>query len=119
MQAAEAWNWRWPDALKTSKNFSYWERWPHRSGRAPSLEVLERLAKLYACSVSDLLEGHGDYRHLNPHQPTSQQDTPPAPKAMELELPSGMGALARHLQTAVLDALTTTLATPTNGRVPA
>jgi len=39
-QVAEEWNRRWPDDLKTFKNFSYWELWPARTGHAPSLDVL-------------------------------------------------------------------------------
>ncbi|MGH4019873.1 MAG: hypothetical protein ACRDT0_14410, partial [Pseudonocardiaceae bacterium] len=35
-QAAEEWNKRWPDELKTFKNFSYWELWPSSTGHAPS-----------------------------------------------------------------------------------
>jgi hypothetical protein len=27
-QAADEWNKRWPDELKTFKMFSYWEQWP-------------------------------------------------------------------------------------------
>jgi hypothetical protein len=34
-QAAEEWNKRWPDDLKTFKNFSYWEQWPSRTGMPP------------------------------------------------------------------------------------
>ena len=53
--AADRWNERWPDDPKTFKNFSYWEQWPNRTGYAPSLEVLGRLAELYACGVADLV----------------------------------------------------------------
>ncbi|MBW8806535.1 MAG: hypothetical protein JF587_22175, partial [Catenulisporales bacterium] len=51
-EAAERWNRRWPDDPKTFKNFSYWEAWPSSTGYAPSLEVLDRLAQLYECSVA-------------------------------------------------------------------
>ncbi|MGH3978925.1 MAG: hypothetical protein ACRDRZ_07980 [Pseudonocardiaceae bacterium] len=61
-QAAEEWNRRWPDEPKTFKNFSYWENWPSCTGHAPSLEVLGRLARLYQCSVSDLVVDLPDYR---------------------------------------------------------
>jgi hypothetical protein len=64
--AAEKWNERWPDDLKTFKNFSYWERWPSATGYAPSLDVLSRLAELYSCHVSDLLVDSADHRHLDP-----------------------------------------------------
>src|SRR5262249_40007682 len=50
-KAADEWNKRWPDDLKTNKNFSYWEVWPHSTGHAPSLEVLNRLAELYECNL--------------------------------------------------------------------
>jgi hypothetical protein len=61
-QAAEQWCARWPDDLKTFKNFSAWEQWPGSTGHAPSLATLDRLARLYECSVSDLLADAEDYR---------------------------------------------------------
>lgn len=61
-QAADEWNQRWPDEPKTFKNFSYWEVWPSSTGHEPSLEVLGRLARLYECSVSDLVADLPDYR---------------------------------------------------------
>lgn len=60
--AAEHWNRRWPDDPKTDKNFSYWELWPSRTGHAPSLDVLARLAELYECSVADLIADGSDFR---------------------------------------------------------
>ncbi len=62
-QAADEWNQRWPDEPKTFKNFSYWEIWPSSTGHEPSLDVLSRLARLYECSVSDLVADLPDYRH--------------------------------------------------------
>jgi hypothetical protein len=44
--AANLWNERWPAEPKTFKNFSYWENWPSKTGYAPSLDVLSRLAEL-------------------------------------------------------------------------
>jgi len=60
---ANLWNERWPDEPKTFKNFSYWENWPSKTGHAPSLEVLSRLAELYECNVADLLSDCADFRH--------------------------------------------------------
>lgn len=60
-EAAERWNHRWPEDPKTFKNFSYWEAWPSSTGYAPSLEVLDRMAQLYECSVADLLSDLDDY----------------------------------------------------------
>jgi len=60
--AADAWCKQWPDDPKTFKNFSYWEVWPARTGYAPSLPVLMRLAELYECAVTDLLADVGDFR---------------------------------------------------------
>lgn len=64
-QVADEWNRRWPDELKTFKNFSYWELWPSNTGHAPSFDSLSRLARLYECSVSDLLGDLPDFRHLD------------------------------------------------------
>jgi hypothetical protein len=60
-QAAERWTRMWPDDPKTFKNFSYWEQWPGRTGHAPSLGTLDRLARLYECKITDLLGDFRDY----------------------------------------------------------
>jgi len=64
-QAADAWNQRWPDELKTFKSFSYWEQWPSSTGHAPSFDNLSKLAQIYECAVSDLLVDLPDFRHLD------------------------------------------------------
>ncbi|MHA6623782.1 hypothetical protein ACU61A_00100 [Pseudonocardia sichuanensis] len=58
---AQEWNRRWPDDPKTFKNISYWENWPSPTGHMPSLLVLDRLAQLYGCDVSDLVAGWGEH----------------------------------------------------------
>ena len=60
-QAAERWTELWPDDPKTFKNFSYWEQWPGQTGHSPSLDTLDRLARLYECKVTDLLTDCRDY----------------------------------------------------------
>lgn len=72
-QAADLWNERWPAEPKTFKNFSYWENWPSKTGYAPSLDVLGRLAELYECSVGDLLVDYGDFRHKDAMHSMPQQ----------------------------------------------
>ena len=64
--AADRWNERWPDDLKTFKNISYWERWPAASGYTPSLDVLTKLAQLYECHVAELLSDGADNRSSDP-----------------------------------------------------
>lgn len=64
-EVAAAWCERWPDDPKTFKNISYWERWP-QSGHAPSLSTLDRLARIYECSIADLLEDLPGYRQSDP-----------------------------------------------------
>lgn len=61
-EASDAWNERWPADPKTFKSFSYWEQWPADTGHAPSLEVLGKLAELYACRLSDLVSDVADFR---------------------------------------------------------
>jgi hypothetical protein len=66
-QVADRWNERWPsdnDSPKTGKHLAYWEAWPGETGRAPSLETLNRLAFIYQCSTADLLESE-DYSYLD------------------------------------------------------
>ncbi|MGH3932688.1 MAG: hypothetical protein ACRDTF_22245 [Pseudonocardiaceae bacterium] len=64
-EAAEEWNKRWPDELKSFKNFSHWETWPGPTGHAPTYGNLSKLAELYECSVSDLLADLPNFRHLD------------------------------------------------------
>jgi transcriptional regulator with XRE-family HTH domain len=63
-QVADRWNEHWPSTagktLLTHKNISYWEAWPAATGRRPSLETLNRLARIYRCAASDLIDGE-DY----------------------------------------------------------
>ncbi len=93
-EAAEEWNARWPAEPKTFKNFSYWEIWPARTGHAPSLDVLTRLAELYECRVADLIADCPDYRYLDQaHQAREQlrrlpQLTAPAARTRALESPA-------------------------------
>lgn len=68
-QAAERWTQIWPDDPKTFKNFSYWEQWPGRTGHAPSLDTLDRLARLYECKLTDLLADCRDYAARAPSPP--------------------------------------------------
>ncbi|MGH3549445.1 MAG: hypothetical protein ACRDQU_15330 [Pseudonocardiaceae bacterium] len=86
-QAADEWNQRWPDELKTFKAFSYWEQWPSSTGHAPSFDNLSKLAELYECAVTDLLVDLPDFRHRD----TISRRTPalaiPKPDA-ELVVPS-------------------------------
>jgi tetratricopeptide (TPR) repeat protein len=72
-EAADEWNKRWPEELKTFKMFSYWETWPGTTGHAPSFDNLSKLAQLYECAVSDLLVDLPDFRHLD--TPSSAQTT--------------------------------------------
>ncbi|HEY6424509.1 MAG TPA: hypothetical protein VIY28_14925 [Pseudonocardiaceae bacterium] len=84
-QAAEEWNRRWPDELKTFKNFSYWESWPGSTGHAPSFDNLSKLAELYECAVSDLLGDLPDFRHLD----TAGQDAGTGADELRAIFPGG------------------------------
>src|SRR5918998_985565 len=87
-EAADEWNKRWPDELKTFKMFSYWEMWPSSTGHAPTFDNLSKLAELYECAVSDLLADLPDFRHRDPASRTQTAAlTVPKPDA-ELIVPS-------------------------------
>lgn len=59
-EVAARWNKTWPHPTpRTAKNLSYWE-----TGRAASLDTLNKLAFLYKCRAGDLLGGE-DYSHLD------------------------------------------------------
>ena len=59
--AATEWTRRWPEAPRTFKNFSSWENWPGPTGHAPSLDVIDRLSRLYRCAAHDLLADLPDH----------------------------------------------------------
>ena len=60
-QAADEWNTLWPDPEHpcTRKHVSNWE-----TTRQPSLDTLNRLARVYRCAAGELLGGE-DYSHLD------------------------------------------------------
>ena len=64
-EVADQWCQRWPDDPKTFKNISYWENWPGKCSREPSLIVLSRLAEIYQCAVADLVAGLGDHSYAD------------------------------------------------------
>jgi hypothetical protein len=94
-QAADEWNKRWPDELKTFKMFSYWEMWPGTTGHAPSFDNLSKLAELYECAVSDLLVDLPDFRHLDTRTGSTQTTALvlPTPEA-ELVVPGDLAVWA-------------------------
>src|SRR5689334_10174557 len=63
-QVADRWGELWPsgdgEAAISHKHISYWEAWPLPTGRMPSLDALNRLARIYRCSAADLVDGE-DY----------------------------------------------------------
>lgn len=67
-EVAERWNALWPsndgERPITHKHISYWEAWPAATGRAPSADALNRLARIYQCDASSLLDGQ-DHTHLD------------------------------------------------------
>lgn len=83
-EAAEAWNARWPDEVKTFKNFSAWELWPGPTGHAPSLATLDQLARLYECAASDLLTDMPSY---GPQSDTPHGNVLPAMGAAAAQFP--------------------------------
>lgn len=94
-RAAEEWNQRWPDELKTFKNFSYWELWPSSTGHAPSFDNLTKLAELYECAVSDLLADLPDFRHLDSADPAAlAANGPPAGQSLARGLSSARSVVA-------------------------
>jgi hypothetical protein len=58
-EAANAWNRQWPNQPKADRDVGIWEL------RRPGLPTLSKLARVYECAVSDLLDDIGNYRHLD------------------------------------------------------
>lgn len=59
-QAAQAWSRLWPENPKSEKDIGLWEI------RRPGFTTLDRIARIYECSIADLVTDLGDYRHLDP-----------------------------------------------------
>ncbi|MGH3996720.1 MAG: hypothetical protein ACRDTJ_04575, partial [Pseudonocardiaceae bacterium] len=99
-QAADAWNQRWPDELKTFKTFSYWEQWPSSTGHVPTFDNLSKLAQLYECAVCDLLVDLPDFRHLDTMSSARTTALPMPKPDTELVLPndSAVWAMVTGLQ---------------------
>lgn len=93
-EAADEWNKRWPDELKTFKMFSYWEAWPSTTGHAPSFDNLAKLAELYECAVSDLLTDLPDFRHRDTASTTQTTALVISKPVAELVVPSDVAAWA-------------------------
>jgi transcriptional regulator with XRE-family HTH domain len=76
-EVAARWNDEFPtetgSASMADKVISYWETWP-QSGYEPSLKSLKRLARIYQCSVGDLIDD-GDFSHLDT---VTLRGTPPS-----------------------------------------
>jgi len=96
--AADAWCARWPDELKTFKNFSYWELFPSPTGYAPSLAVLVRLAELYECSVLDLLADWPSFRHCDRIHVGDRLDDGVVQLALGQQCPHGCTVLSYAVQ---------------------
>ncbi|MGH3853706.1 MAG: hypothetical protein ACRDR6_09420 [Pseudonocardiaceae bacterium] len=93
-QAADQWNRRWPDELKTFKNFSYWEQWPSSTGHAPTFDNFGKLAELYECAVSDLLVDLQDFRHRDTASGTRETTLVMPLADAELAVPSDVAVWA-------------------------
>lgn len=72
-EVAAEWSRRWPGDPKTFKNISYWENWPGPTGHAPSLAVLDRLAQLYECNVTDLVADWGTHADAEAASPVEAE----------------------------------------------
>jgi len=57
--AAEVWNELWPDHPKSANDIGLWEV------RRPGFATFDKLARLYECSVADLVADLGYYGHLD------------------------------------------------------
>jgi hypothetical protein len=79
-EVADRWNDLWPcddgETPVTYKHISYWEAWPTKSGRTPSLKTLNRLARIYCCGANDLLDGedYSEYDDVAPDAVRSDGD---------------------------------------------
>jgi hypothetical protein len=83
-QVASQWNELWPSTDGRPdidhKHVSYWEAWPLPTGRMPSLDTLNRLARIYRCNAADLLDGE-DYTEHHPAVPAKLTTLEMAPVA--------------------------------------
>jgi hypothetical protein len=97
-QVADRWNELWPSAdgqaTITHKHISYWEAWPAPTGRAPSADTLNRLARIYRCRAADLLDGLDYSEPGTALIPTSLQSSPVA-EVVDIVQPEPSDVLTR------------------------
>ncbi len=69
-EVADRWNELWPSQDGqlpiTHKHVSYWEARPLPTGRPPSPDTLNRLARIYRTSAAELLDGEDHTEGLTP-----------------------------------------------------
>jgi hypothetical protein len=71
---------RWNEALATQgegrpiseQYISYWENWPSKTGRRPTVEALRVLARIYDCHPGDLITSDS---HTNPEMDYSERES--------------------------------------------
>lgn len=51
------WDALWPDEPLSVRKLAWWEAWPGPTGHEPPLAALNRLARIYQCRTTDLIEG--------------------------------------------------------------
>lgn len=91
-QVTDRWNELWPamdgESIITYKHISYWESWPAPTGRAPSPDTLNRLARIYRCSAAELLDGEDHTKPGTTPMPGPSPATPSPADATVVAEPS-------------------------------
>ncbi|MEV5410570.1 hypothetical protein AB0K60_17220 [Thermopolyspora sp. NPDC052614] len=67
------WDALWPDDPLSVRKLGWWEAWPGPTGHEPPLAALNRLARIYQCRTTDLIdaEDHTPADPNTPHPPDS------------------------------------------------
>jgi hypothetical protein len=68
-KVCDIWNEHWSAEPLTTRKLGSWEAWPNRTGNEPPIAGLNRLARIYQCRTSDLVDGED-------HRLEHEQDDP-------------------------------------------
>ncbi|MEV5410569.1 hypothetical protein AB0K60_17215 [Thermopolyspora sp. NPDC052614] len=68
------WDALWPDDPLSVRKLGWWEAWPGPTGHEPPLAALNRLARIYQCRTTDLIdaEDHTPADPDTPHPPDTR-----------------------------------------------
>lgn len=83
-RVVDEWKALWPSEPFSVRKLGSWEAWPGVTGNEPPMAGLNRLARVYGCRASDLIDGEDHTASDQNANVAMRRDIPPAPPAASL-----------------------------------